>query len=368
MTTGKSAPTCLTRLRPLWAVLLCLAVCSILTGPAHASKANPAGLRSAEAMTPGYKPPLPPPAHDFTELLWSYTTDGSVESTPAVADGVVYVGSADRHLYALDAASGKLLWRYLTDNAAPFSPTVVDGVVYFGSENNRMRALDASSGELLWTYKSEGRVVQAAPAVVDDAVYFNTRGGSLHALDTTNGELLWRSVQRTSHVYAPAVAKGIAYIGALDSHLYALDAANGKQLWRFAISGRVHDDPVVSEGVLYFSANSYGQDSDRHNSRLYALDAVTGEQLWSSARYRLDAGPVVGAGAVYVLSGYEMYALDAGSGDLHPHFRTDFIIDYRSPAPWPYSMALYMGSVMPWDSMHWTRAAATSTGATPPKE
>ena len=93
--------------RVLWAVVLFLAVCSMMTGPARASKANPADLRGAEALTPPYKPPLPPPVHDFTELLWRYTTGGSVESTPAVADGVVYVGSADQHLYALDAASGE---------------------------------------------------------------------------------------------------------------------------------------------------------------------------------------------------------------------------------------------------------------------
>ena len=136
--------------RVLWAVVLFLAVCSMMTGPARASKANPADLRGAEAMTPSYKPPLPPPAHDFTELLWSFATGGSVESTPAIENGVVYFGSADQHVYALDADSGKLLWRYHTDSSAPFSPTVVNGVVYFGSEDSQMRALDAATGQPLW--------------------------------------------------------------------------------------------------------------------------------------------------------------------------------------------------------------------------
>ncbi len=54
-------------------------------------------------------PPPRPPVYPSTELLWSYATGGSVETTPAVVDGVVYVGSADHHVYAVNAASGELV-------------------------------------------------------------------------------------------------------------------------------------------------------------------------------------------------------------------------------------------------------------------
>ncbi|WP_425604810.1 PQQ-binding-like beta-propeller repeat protein [Halobellus marinus] len=37
---------------------------------------------------------------------WRFETDGSVDSSPVVVDGTVYVGSMDNHVYALDAASG----------------------------------------------------------------------------------------------------------------------------------------------------------------------------------------------------------------------------------------------------------------------
>ena len=55
-----------------------------------------------------------------------------MESSPAVANGVVYVGSYDRHVYALNAGTGALLWKYQTGGS---SPAVANGVVYVGWED-----------------------------------------------------------------------------------------------------------------------------------------------------------------------------------------------------------------------------------------
>ena len=46
------------------------------------------------------------------QMLWTYTTGGAVESSPSVANGVVYAGSDDNNLYALNASSGALLWTF----------------------------------------------------------------------------------------------------------------------------------------------------------------------------------------------------------------------------------------------------------------
>jgi outer membrane protein assembly factor BamB len=64
--------------------------------------------------------------------FWAYKTGGSVESSPAVANGVVYVTSDDFFLYALHARTGALLW---SQSAGYYGnpPTVASGVVYAGS-------------------------------------------------------------------------------------------------------------------------------------------------------------------------------------------------------------------------------------------
>src|SRR5437899_11176442 len=58
-------------------------------------------------------------------------------STPAVANGVVYVGSTDGNLYAFQAATGQKIWSApagaATGNWVASSPAVANGVVYVGS-------------------------------------------------------------------------------------------------------------------------------------------------------------------------------------------------------------------------------------------
>jgi outer membrane protein assembly factor BamB len=65
-------------------------------------------------------------------LAWKFTTGGVVWSSPAVVNGVVYVGSLDNNTYALNATTGAQLWNYTTGNNVESSPAVVNGVVYVG--------------------------------------------------------------------------------------------------------------------------------------------------------------------------------------------------------------------------------------------
>jgi outer membrane protein assembly factor BamB len=70
----------------------------------------------------------------------SYTTGDFVQSSPAVANGVVYVGSLDHNLYALNAKTGSKLWSYTTGGIVYSSPAVANGVVYVGSGDSKVYA------------------------------------------------------------------------------------------------------------------------------------------------------------------------------------------------------------------------------------
>jgi len=78
--------------------------------------------------------------------LWSFPTGDIVFSSPAVADGVVYVGSFDHNVYALNAATGAKLWSDTTGNSVRSSPAVADGVVYEGSDDHNLYAFDLAGG------------------------------------------------------------------------------------------------------------------------------------------------------------------------------------------------------------------------------
>ena len=60
--------------------------------------------------------------------IWNYTTGDVVDSSPAVAGGVVFVGSDDGNVYALNATTGAQVWNYTTGSSVFSSPAVAGGV------------------------------------------------------------------------------------------------------------------------------------------------------------------------------------------------------------------------------------------------
>ena len=124
----------------------------------------------------GYNPyenVLTPSNVSALTLDWSYTT-GSIQSSPAVAGGVVYVGSMDDKLYALDAVTGTHKWSYATGGYIYSSPAVANGVVYVGSWDGGLYALDAVTGALKWSYFTRRGVIQSSPAVANGVVYIGS--------------------------------------------------------------------------------------------------------------------------------------------------------------------------------------------------
>jgi eukaryotic-like serine/threonine-protein kinase len=99
-----------------------------------------------------------------------------------VADGVVYVGSTDNNLYALNARTGKELWHFATGSTILGSATVANGVVYFGSYDNNVYALDAAGGSQLWQYTT-GFAVASSPAVVNGVVYVGSDDNNVYAFN-----------------------------------------------------------------------------------------------------------------------------------------------------------------------------------------
>jgi len=78
-----------------------------------------------------------------SQKLWSFPTGKAVESSPTVVDGIVYFGSNDHNLYALNATSGQQKWFFQTGGRVRSSPTVINDVVYVGSEDGNLYAIFA---------------------------------------------------------------------------------------------------------------------------------------------------------------------------------------------------------------------------------
>jgi outer membrane protein assembly factor BamB len=106
----------------------------------------------------------------------------SPSSSPAVANGCVYVGSENGYVYAFNASNGAKLWTYLTYNGdngygVESSPVVASGVVYVGADDGNLYALNASTGNKLWNYTIQSgtnRYSQNSAAIVDGRIYVGT--------------------------------------------------------------------------------------------------------------------------------------------------------------------------------------------------
>ena len=264
------------------------------------------------------------PATPDDALLWRNQTGGWVVNAPAVADSVVYAGSDDRHVYALDAATGELLWSFKTGDVIRSTPTVTGGAVYFGSNDNHVYALDAATGELLWS-RDTGGWVQHSPVVSGGAVYIGAVGDvghSIHALDTASGEQLWVAEKPylLNPESAPTVAGGKVYGLSGFGEFYALDASTGELAWSFEVSLGAESPPTVIEGVVYLTSVNTA----------YALDEATGELIWeySTERYPARDFPALVVDGVYYLSPDDyLYALDAASGETLWSYQGSAMID-----------------------------------------
>ncbi|HEV2108846.1 MAG TPA: PQQ-binding-like beta-propeller repeat protein, partial [Thermomicrobiales bacterium] len=95
--------------------------------------------------------PGPGPEGDPT-LAWRFQTGDAVRSSPVMADGVIYVGSNDGSLYALDAETGEERWRFTTDGPISGSAAVAEGAVYLASGDGYAYAVDAETGEERWRF------------------------------------------------------------------------------------------------------------------------------------------------------------------------------------------------------------------------
>lgn len=173
--------------RPTVSFLLCLILALAVSAMAACSTPPEEVDAPLPMPTLSREPTLPLVAGEPGELLWRHEIGGPVWSAPTVVDGVVYFGSEDQHVYALDATTGSVLWRFLTEHEVYYSPTVHDGVVYVASSwgyakgNSPVYALDAATGELLWLYRVSG-FVGSSPTVGEGLVFVGSSDGHIYAL------------------------------------------------------------------------------------------------------------------------------------------------------------------------------------------
>jgi len=287
---------------------------------------------------------------DQLRLAWTFKTGDAIVSSPVAADGLVYFGSSDQHVYAVDIASGKQKWSFKTDDLLDAPPLVYDGRVYIGSSDFFFYALDAKTGKLSWKFEtgdkilgganlvktSDGRTLvvvgsydcklycfdpasgkkiwvyetanylNATPAVSGDRIIFGGCDAILHVVSGTTGKAVAKvELGQECHVAsAPAIADDKVFMGHYGNEFICVDLKTNKQLWKY-----------VNRQQPFFSSPSLAEDRVVFGGRdkwLHCVKRSDGSRLWTfPTRRKIDGSPVIcgdkvvfgsGDGRIYMLS------------------------------------------------------------------
>jgi len=299
------------------------------------------------------KSPLP----EELEIRWKFKAKDGIEGAAAIVNGVVYVGSLDEHLYALDLATGQPKWTYQTDAAkgtkvGPIraSPSVRDGLIYVGDADGIFHCVEATTGNKRWTFDTGAEITSSAN-FAGDTVLFGSSDENLYCL-SKDGKERWKfRVPGGPVMGTPAIVEGRTFAAGCDSTLHVLDVAKGTeaagtvdlggqvgatvgvigdQLYIGTMSGEVLAIKWKKGEVLWrfeaprtkqpFYASAAVTDNlvivgsrDKH---VYALHRKSGKEAWSFAtKKKVDSSPVVAGSRVYVgSSDGNLYVLDLARG------------------------------------------------------
>ncbi len=221
------------------------------------------------------------------EPVWRYETEGTIRTTPVVADGLVFVATSREQVLALDAVTGDWRWQY--EHTLPKDFTILGraGLATFrdperdavtlltGFDDGRVVAIDGATGEALWQ-------VNLAPA--DEAAFADIDG--------------------TPYV---DVARGEVVVSVQGAGVFALALADGAQRWSLPMRGG--GTVVRGDGDVYVVASS--------------LEGVVGFEHGGRVRWRvqLDPGalspPVLAGDVAFVAHGeIGLFAFDVSTGEL----------------------------------------------------
>jgi outer membrane protein assembly factor BamB/tRNA A-37 threonylcarbamoyl transferase component Bud32 len=268
------------------------------------------------------------------EFLWKAPTNAGVCSTPCVFESLVAVGSEDGNLYAYDLAKGKLQWTIHTGGPVRSSPRYQTGLLYFGSDDQHLYCVEGRTGRQAWKQRT-WKPIRSSPAIANGTVYFGSNDGHLYALDATNGQQKWKYRTMQDIVSSPLVADNMIYVGSMDGHVYCLDAQSSWAAWRFKTEHYVTSSPALANGKLYVGSV---------DGNVYCLDAKSGRKIWKyTTGGQVTSSPRIDNGVVYIGSiDGNIYALDAEKG------RPVWVYPTAGPIPSSPAIAdgiVYIGSL-----------------------
>jgi len=223
------------------------------------------------------------------EQLWRFITGGRIRSQPAVGNnGIVYVISEDRYLYALNPEGVALWQRDLTERVSDCFTIGYDGSIYVGFKNGIITAINPC-GKIIWNYNTKETLKYSPALHSDGSLFFVTDEGNIFALSHT-GTVRWKKNLALQPSSSPVSdTDGTLYLPLFRQGLLALYAW-GEEKWQLSLSGNPCTPAIAADGTLFLGTDA---------GNLYAIHPH-GCILWSFTFNSEVLSPVIGMnGTIY---------------------------------------------------------------------
>lgn len=224
-------------------------------------------------------------------VSWTFKAQGGFFSSAIVDNGIIYIGSLDSNLYALQIKTGNLVWKFNAKGSIRSSVCLDGKSVYVVSGDGNLYCIDKSNGKEKWKFKTEGEqkyplysyadYFYSSPIEEGETIYFGSGDGNIYSVNSTNGLLNWKYKTNAVVHTTPLIHADKLYAGSFDGYFYALNKATGELAWKFKSVGQrffpvgeFQGSPVYFNGTVYVGARDFN---------LYALDAEKGYCRWNKS-------------------------------------------------------------------------------------
>jgi hypothetical protein len=206
--------------------------------------------------------------------VWRFQTSDAIKGAPVVAEGVVFAGSMDKCLYAVNAENGKELWRFEADSALEAGALYNDGRVFIGSDNGTFYAIDAQTGKAVWTFEAGGQIAGAATIAMTDSgavIVFGSYDNTLYGLEAKTGRPVFKHEAGNYINGSPAMAQGMAVFGACDGFVHCVPVGKPGQAAKIDAGSYVAAGPAALGSTVYVGS---------YEGVFLAADAAAGNVVW----------------------------------------------------------------------------------------
>ncbi len=240
--------------------------------------------------------------------VWTFETGAEIISSPTLVKALekpaVVVGSYDNCLYCVDLSTGTQNWRVETEGYVNCTAAVAEGVTFVAGCDEKFHVIDLKSGQESGLLPMKTYLI-ASPAVIGDEVYVGTYTGEVVALNWKTLETRWRYAlgDRPYEVHSSAaVTEDLVIVGGQDKNIHAINRHTGERVWVVPTRGHVDSSPVVCGERVYVGSK---------DGNLYELAVLNGEVLSKNYIGRnVTASAAVGEGALVI-------GASTSSGEVH---------------------------------------------------